>query len=199
MARHDNSNVQSYEKVVQLFVSETSKLVRITVDNEMIDTTEEHPFYLPNKGWIKAKELTCNDDLIDSFGNTLSITDIQIISLNKPVKVYNFEVENAHTYFVSNLSILFHNICDDALGKWHKGTFGSVEDSLNYHFKKHGSEVGATSIEQYINKAEQFTKNLRRAKVKILNEPTPGVKRYYKNGKYIDIAPDGTIISFGKQ
>ncbi|WP_318654258.1 polymorphic toxin-type HINT domain-containing protein [Enterococcus sp. S22(2020)] len=159
LARHENSNVQSYEKVVQLFVSETNKLVRITIGSEMIETTEEHPFYLPSKGWIKAKELTCNDDLIDSVGNSLSITDIQIINLNKPTKVYNFEVENAHTYFVSNLSILVHNICDDALNKWHKGTFDSVEDSLEYHFKTHGAEVGATSIEQYIEKADQFTKN----------------------------------------
>ncbi|MBO0468835.1 hypothetical protein JZO73_15130, partial [Enterococcus plantarum] len=200
LANHENSHVQTYEKVVQIFVSETSKLVRITIDNEMIETTEEHPFYLPSKGWIKAKELTYNDDLIDRFGNTLSITGIHIISLNKPVKVYNFEVENAHTYFVSNLSILVHNICDDALNKWHKGTFADSEASLTKHFEKHGAEVKASSLEQYLNKAEDFSRKLKGARTKKIDYPTPNVVRYYKNGKYIDIhKPTGKIISFGKQ
>ncbi|MGM0219630.1 Hint domain-containing protein [Enterococcus sp. AZ126] len=55
LARNENSNVQSYEKVVRLFVSETSELVRIMIGNEMIETIEEHPLYLPNKGWINPK------------------------------------------------------------------------------------------------------------------------------------------------
>ncbi|MHC5215553.1 polymorphic toxin-type HINT domain-containing protein [Enterococcus sp. LJL128] len=200
LARHENSNVQTYEKVVQLFVSETNKIIRITVGNEVIETTEEHPFYLPSKGWIKAKELTYNDNLIDSFENTLSITNIQSISLNRPVKVYNFEVENAHTYFVSNLNILVHNICDDALNKWHKGTFDDSEASLIKHFEKHGAEVKANSLEQYFNKAEDFSRKLKGARSKKIDYPTPNVVRYYKNGKYIDIhKPTGKIISFGKQ
>ncbi|WP_339098536.1 polymorphic toxin-type HINT domain-containing protein [Candidatus Enterococcus palustris] len=199
-AKHENSNIQSYEKVVQLFVSETSKLVRIMVGNEIIETTEEHPFYLLNKGWVKAKELMCNDNLIDSLGNTLPITDIQSICLNKPIKVYNFEVENAHTYFVSNLSILVHNICDDALNKWHKGTFSDAKASLIKHFEKHGAEVKANSLEQYLNKAEDFSRKLKGARTKKIDYPTPNVVRYYKNGKYIDIhKPTGKIISFGKQ
>ncbi|EOH95908.1 hypothetical protein UAY_03334 [Enterococcus moraviensis ATCC BAA-383] len=199
-AKHENSNIQSYEKVVQLFVSDTSRIVRIIVGNEIIETTEEHPFYLINKGWVKAKELACNDNLIDSLGNTLLITDIQIICLNKPIKVYNFEVENAHTYFVSNLSILVHNICDDALNKWHKGTFADSEASLTKHFEKHGAEVKANSLEQYLNKAEDFSRKLKGARTKKIDYPTPNVVRYYKNGKYIDIhKPTGKIISFGKQ
>ena len=46
---------------------------------------------------------------------------------------------------------------------WGKGTFDNANESLLYHFKKHGEEVGATSPEQYLNKAKGFKQNLKRA------------------------------------
>ncbi len=49
LVRHENSDVQSYEKVVQLFVSETNALVKNIAGNEQIETTAEHPFYVPSK------------------------------------------------------------------------------------------------------------------------------------------------------
>lgn len=85
-------------------------------------------------------------------------------------------------------------------GNWNKGSSKTEEEALLKHYRKHGREVGATSPQQYLRKAEEFAKNLRGAR-KAYNIPgyTEGVTRYYKNGKYIDLAPDGSIISFGKQ
>ena len=77
-------------------------------------------------------------------------------------------------------------------------TFDSVEDSLRYHFEEHGEEVGASSIEQYIRKAEGFMQNLRGAHRSYPSDGTPGAIRYTKNGKFIIIGPDGKILSFGK-
>ena len=81
---------------------------------------------------------------------------------------------------------------------WDKGSFDSPEGSLDYHFNKHGKEVGAENIKQNLRKATEFAKNLRGARTVKLNNPTPGVIRYYKNGKYLDKLGD-KIISFGKQ
>jgi hypothetical protein len=36
--------------------------------------------------------------------------------LKTPVKVYNFEVEDFHTYYVSELNVLVHNTCDGSGG-----------------------------------------------------------------------------------
>lgn len=85
------------------------------------------------------------------------------------------------------------------LGKWNKGSFKSVINSAEYHYNRHGAEVGATSIEQYIRKAEGFMENLRGATKSPVSGSVEGVVRYKKNGKYIDLAPDNTIVSFGKQ
>lgn len=58
--------------------------------------------------------------------------------------------------------------------------------------------MGAEDVAQYIRKAEGFAQNLRGATKSYVDGAVEGAIRYKKNGKYIDIAPDGTIISFGK-
>ncbi|UTI53576.1 hemagglutinin repeat-containing protein [Fusobacterium polymorphum] len=83
--------------------------------------------------------------------------------------------------------------------KWGKGSFKNVEDSVEYHFNEHGEEVGANDIRQYLRKAKEFARNLKRARiVGRVKGKTPGVIRYEKMGKYIDLAPNGDIISFGE-
>jgi len=85
------------------------------------------------------------------------------------------------------------------VSSWNKGSFDSTQDSVSRHFEKHGKEVGAEDVEQYMRKATEFARNLRGAQKYNVDGAVEGVKRYVKNGKYIDLAPDGTIISFGKR
>lgn len=40
------------------------------------------------------------------------------------------------------------------VSSWNKGSFSSATDSVARHYLKHGTEVGAESVEQYIRKAE---------------------------------------------
>ena len=68
---------------------------------------------------------------------------------------------------------------------WGKGSFSDKE------------EVGADSLFQYLRKAKAFSKNLREAKKREVTGATKGVIKYEKNGKYIEIVPNGDIISFG--
>jgi hypothetical protein len=70
---------------------------------------------------------------------------------------------------------------------WASGTFETAEESLVYHYKKHGEEVRSTSMKQYLDKAEQFSKNIRRVKPSLVQGNTPNVMRYRKLGKFIDI------------
>ena len=47
--------------------------------------------------------------------------------------------------------------------KWGKGSFKNVEDSVEYHFNEHGEEVGANDIRQYLRKAKEFARNLKKS------------------------------------
>jgi hypothetical protein len=89
------------------------------------------------------------------------------------------------------------NASKGATGRWAAGSFDDAADSLASHFGKHGAEVGAKDAAQYLRKAEEFSRNLRGARSFPVEGATQGVTRYVKNGRYIDLAPDGSIISFG--
>ncbi|MEM7184279.1 MAG: polymorphic toxin-type HINT domain-containing protein [Spirochaetota bacterium] len=124
-------------RVVRTFVRETKEIYQITYTNgQVVETTATHPFYIEGKGWTQAKDLVVNDEnhtagsiLSDvpglSTGQVASISmtrirpvqsqHLQRIAKIDVVKsketVYNFEVENAHTYFVSEANLLVHNEC----------------------------------------------------------------------------------------
>ena len=112
------------KQVLETFVRETDALVDLYVDGEVISTTGEHPFWVPDKGWVEAKDL--------EVGSLLQTEDGRIIDVDKIEKregkfpVYNFKVEGIPTYFVSELGILVHNANYDLpeleLGEF-KGTF----------------------------------------------------------------------------
>ncbi len=56
-----------------------------------------------DKGWVKAKDLGVGDILTLANGEETKVEALEIEEFKNPVKVYNFEVEDWHTYFVSSL------------------------------------------------------------------------------------------------
>jgi hypothetical protein len=102
---------REYKKVKQLFISKTNKIIHITVNKEEIKTTENHPFYIEGYGWKRAKEINIGDKVRLSNDKSEIVENITLEKLNKNINVYNFEVEDWHTYFVSKKGILVHNIC----------------------------------------------------------------------------------------
>ena len=96
---------------MQTFVNESSKLVHIYVNGEQIVSTPTHPFYSPVCGWTSAVDLKAGDILVLSNGDYVIVEQVQHAILEAPVKVYNFEVQDFHTYYVGKNSVLVHNMC----------------------------------------------------------------------------------------
>ena len=63
-------------------------------------------------GFVNAGELYIGDKLLDSNGSTLIVEDRKVEITDKPVKVYNFQVEDFHTYHVGENYVLVHNAGD---------------------------------------------------------------------------------------
>ena len=82
--------------------------------------------------------------------------------------VYNFTVEDDHTYFVgtANSGVWTHNtyivsptgtaVDAATASRWGEGTMGSEVDSMEYHLGKHGN---GRTIEQYTDDAQDFFQN----------------------------------------
>ena len=107
-----NTGETEIKEVVQTFVNQTYELVHVKLeDGEEIICTPSHPFYT-DKGWINAGKLTEDSLLVDVEGNYIWISSLVTEYLEEPVKVYNFEVEDYHTYYVGDDIILAHNSCN---------------------------------------------------------------------------------------
>ena len=99
------------KEVVETYVNETDELVHVFVNGEEIVTTPGHPFYSPVKGWTDAVHLRAGDILVLVNGEYVVVEKVQHEILEAPVTVYNFQVEDYHTYFVTDTGILVHNVC----------------------------------------------------------------------------------------
>ena len=71
-----------------------------------VNTTLNHRFWTED-GWKSAGTLEAGDKLTLADGNTATVTNIAYEDTH--ATVYNFEVEDFHTYYVGTESVLVHN------------------------------------------------------------------------------------------
>lgn len=95
--------------VLETYIREDSKLIHLVINGEEIVTTETHPFYVNNRGFVNAGELIVGDELLDVNGNVLLVENFDVELTDKPVKVYNFQVEDFHTYYAGECGVWVHN------------------------------------------------------------------------------------------
>ena len=143
-AHNPETGETELKPVVQTFVNEATKLVHVFADGEEIVCTNEHPFYSPVKGWIAACKLRAGDILVSLNGEYIVVEQVQHEILEAPIKVYNFEVEDFHTYFVGDGDgVLVHNEC---------GWSTIVESSNAYNTVKHFDKQQTANYENTLTK-----------------------------------------------
>ena len=52
-----DTNKKELKKVLETFIHQKDEIYTLKVNNQLIYTTEEHPFYVINKGWINTEKL----------------------------------------------------------------------------------------------------------------------------------------------
>ena len=116
----DHITGESTEKrVTSTSVRKIDRLIELDIDGEIIRCTETHPFQVRGRGWVNAADLNPGDIVYTNDWGTATIQSVNLLELDEPVEVYNFEVEDSHTYFVGDLDVLVHNgSCHDA--QWNK-------------------------------------------------------------------------------
>lgn len=110
---------------------------------------------MENKEWVLAENLEVGDLLVQTGGNTLEIEKIDVEQRQETV--YNFEVADFHTYFVSGLGIWVHNETCRKPGRYDLttpsglrykttiGTQGQVVSIISKIEKKHIDKGTATN------------------------------------------------------
>ena len=181
-----NTGETELKEVVTVFVHETDEILHLHTSDDDIDTTTVHPFYVVGKGWVAAGDLTAGDKLCLESGKTVTVTGSELEKLEQPIKVYNLEVLDNHTYFVSDKAVLVHN---DYGGNNNNGSNnGNPKDHSNgpaYIKHETYNEVrnlkGKKAIDEFIAAMKKgSTNNGHDAGIKFINGASPnGSKRKF--------------------
>lgn len=112
----------TYKQVTQVFVTEDKPLCRLIVDNlasgdrEEFLVTPEHPIYCKGRGWVPVSKIDACDAVENFlFGNLMVSRCYQNVARGR---VFNFEVEDFHTYYVGRNGVWVHNTCGPQTSKF---------------------------------------------------------------------------------
>jgi hypothetical protein len=112
---HDSDAATRAGIVVALF-KRPAPIINLHVGSGIIETTDEHPFYVKDFGWKNAVELRTGDELMTSSGGWIRCDGIA--NSGQVKTVYNVEVADCHTYFVGDtvwgFDLWAHNYKDAA-------------------------------------------------------------------------------------
>ena len=70
-----------------------------------------NPFKVVKAAFLPEEPKTIRKAKRTADGSAAAVEASESIKLSEPVKVYNFEVEDFHTYYVSEQKVLVHNTC----------------------------------------------------------------------------------------
>jgi hypothetical protein len=83
----------------------------VTIDGEVIHTTDEHPFFVVKDGegkWVKAKDVGVGDVIFNTMGQDSIVESVEVV--DEPQLMYNLSVQLVASYFVGDGQWLVHNI-----------------------------------------------------------------------------------------
>ena len=132
LSEDETTGEVAVKTVTETYINETDELIHIGVNGETISATPTHPFYVDKLGWTLARSLRAGDVLVLSNGELVTVEWVQHEILESPIKVYNFEVQDFHTYFVGQSSVLVHNDCEKSRLPRSNGDWDGIPGESNW-------------------------------------------------------------------
>ncbi|NMO98280.1 pretoxin [Paenibacillus lemnae] len=140
-SEYDSNGELAYKEVTALYRNQRDDIIKLHVGEQIIETTDNHPFWVEGKGWIFADELRAGDKLQKADGSNLTIDKVEFIKLVEPVTVYNFTVADYHTYYVTDLGIWVHNT-NCPFGKYEDAPYhGTTNNSVKNKAPNNGQNA----------------------------------------------------------
>ncbi len=100
-----------WKPVISLFTNIPKPIYVIELDVEgkkqIIESTDDHPFYVVDKGWIKTHNLQVGYQIQTNDGLIVKVTSVELT--NQLDVTYNFTVDDFHTYYITEYGVLVHN------------------------------------------------------------------------------------------
>ena len=135
--------------VKRLFKRQVEATLVLSFSNgDKIECTKEHPFYVEHKGFTPAGELGIGTSIVTRAGPSAKLTHVQ--TKRETATVYNFEVEDFHSYFVGHDGLWVHNQCKFDLKKLPHHFKHALDFGILGNWNKANGEAFMAAIEDHI-------------------------------------------------
>ena len=109
IARNEQAGRTEYKKVLRTTIKQADVVVAVPLADaktgeakETITASREHPFYVDGKGFVPAGALAIGNSIVTRAGPVLVVKSVEWKRQTEGFSVYNFAVDDLHTYFVGN-------------------------------------------------------------------------------------------------
>jgi RHS repeat-associated protein len=166
LAKDVESGEIAYKEITDLIRRHDRIIWKVVVETEdkqteVFETTDDHPWWIPERGWVTIEELSSGDIATTADGDPATI--ISVTETSRLDATYNITVADFETYFVGKQKVLVHN-CKNKLKK--------AQPSKN---PGAGRKGGATSGGKPHSKQKQSKGSKKRTKEKH-QKKRPGTK-----------------------
>lgn len=106
LAKNIETGELAYKVVLHTTVRESSPITKFVIDDETIQATEGHHFWVSGRGWTKTRELVADQPIHTAIG----AVRVASTEPGESAPTYNLVVADFHTYFVGKSGILSHDV-----------------------------------------------------------------------------------------
>jgi len=100
-----NNGQQEFKTVLSQTLRPETPTLRLILEDESIECSGGHPFWIEDKGWVKAREISSGMLMVTTTG----VTRVLATEPSQPQPLYNLIVDGNANYFVGNHRILSHD------------------------------------------------------------------------------------------
>jgi hypothetical protein len=142
MARDKETGEVACREVANPYSNPNRSIILVTLESvdgttEVIETTDNHPFFVEGRGWTRVDELVPGDLVPSASNGLLVVTALEWT--DRIEVVYNFGVDEFNTYFVGEIGAWVHNC---AFAEAFEDMSKSARKSLQHAYDRHGKELG---------------------------------------------------------
>ena len=109
LSKNEKTGEVAAKKVTNVSVRADIWTRKLTFDNgAILETTDEHPLYVEGRGFVKAKQIGIGSCIVTRAGPSAKVVAVEADV--RRATVYNFTVDEFHTYFVGDAALWVHNV-----------------------------------------------------------------------------------------
>lgn len=86
----------------------STRIYELYINDQIIEVSPEHIFYVENKGWIRVDEIELNDKVLTK-NYLVPVKNINIHNKEKHTKIFIISVDKNHNLFLTTDDVLVHN------------------------------------------------------------------------------------------